>query len=648
MTSATQSTLTVKRLRLLALPAILIALGLQMLRVLLPSLVWYLMETENVAPTTLGLIALVVASGALVIVPIWRFLGERRALWLSVGSLLFARLAEQILHDPQLDLWVSLVGSIAFVAFLVAWAGHIRAARSPESGPRYFNGLLLGLTLDTSIKALGGSLDLSWIDGPYPLALTLLLAGLAAWLLHHETVPLGTPLSDAAFPDALTLTALGPYLLLQTIVFENPGWAAAVGGVDGLLGYALVLLGNLLALAGMSWGHAHPSSHRPLLGVFGAIYLALAGSQLQQPGLGFIAILLVGQFVMGWAWAPVGSASTQNERRGLLRTGVSLALAFVLFLGLTFFYYASLDLAIPFDRALVFPAAATLFGLITLGATFRAARVPRTPWNDRGPLVAAAAISLLATIALSLPTADRAPQATASRSLTAMTYNIHSAFDIHGRQDPEAIARVIEQSQADVVAVQEISRGWLINGSTDLVFWLSRRLGMTVIFQGTSDPVWGNAVFSRLPIQDWGQDSLTRDSALIGRGYLWVRLQAGDADPLLVLATHLHQVESEGALRERQARQLLGFWENQPRTLLLGDLNAQPDSPEIRLIERAGLVSSWAEAGRGPAETYPAGEPDRKIDWIFHTPDLTAASAEVISTQASDHRPLIVRLDPAQ
>lgn len=648
MGSASQSTLTIKRLRLLALPTILIAFGLQLLRVLLPSLVWYLMEVQGVASTTLGLIALLVASGALVIVPLWRFLGERRALWLSAGTLLAARVAEQILHQPALDLWVSLIGCIAFAGFLVAWAGHIRAARSPESGPRFFNGLLLGLTLDTAFKALGGSLDLSWISGWLPIGLILALAAAAAWLLRQETIPSGSPLSDASLADTLTLTALGPFLLLQTIVFQNPGWTAAVSGVGGLLAYALVLVGDVLALAGMAWGHARPGSHRPLLGVFTAAYLALAGSQLQQPGLGFIAILLVGQFVMGWIWAPVGNASTQNDRRGLLRTGVSIAIALLLFLGLAFFYYASLDLAIPFDRGLVFPAAAALLGLIGLGATFRAARVPRTPWHDRGPLYAAAVICLLATLWLSLPTRAPATAPAPEQPVRIMTYNIHSAFDIAGRQDPEAIARVIESSDADVIALQEISRGWLINGSTDLVFWLSRRLGMPIIFQGTSDPVWGNALLSRRPIEAWGQDTLVHDSSLIHRGFLWARLQVVGSDPLLVLATHLHQVEADDALRERQARQLLEFWESQPRTVLLGDLNARPASPAIRLIERAGFIDSWSEAGSGPEGTFPSGQPDRRIDWVFHTPDLKATNAEIIDSQASDHRPLLAVIEAGQ
>ena len=75
-----------------------------------------------------------------------------------------------------------------------------------------------------------------------------------------------------------------------------------------------------------------------------------------------------------------------------------------------------------------------------------------------------------------------------------MTYNLHSAYNSQGRQDLEAIAQVIEESGADVVALQEVSRGWLIDGSTDMAGWLSRRLGMPILFRGTTDPVWGNAI----------------------------------------------------------------------------------------------------------------------------------------------------------
>ena len=73
-------------------------------------------------------------------------------------------------------------------------------------------------------------------------------------------------------------------------------------------------------------------------------------------------------------------------------------------------------------------------------------------------------------------------------TLRILTYNIHSAYNSQGAQDPEAIARVIEASGADAVALQEVSRGWLLDGSTDLATFLARRLKMQVLFQGTADP----------------------------------------------------------------------------------------------------------------------------------------------------------------
>jgi len=45
-----------------------------------------------------------------------------------------------------------------------------------------------------------------------------------------------------------------------------------------------------------------------------------------------------------------------------------------------------------------------------------------------------------------------------------MNYNVHSGFSFAGRQDLEAIAQVIEDSGADIVALQEVSRVRLMEG----------------------------------------------------------------------------------------------------------------------------------------------------------------------------------------
>ena len=76
-------------------------------------------------------------------------------------------------------------------------------------------------------------------------------------------------------------------------------------------------------------------------------------------------------------------------------------------------------------------------------------------------------------------------------------------------------------------------------------------------------------------------------------------------------------------------------------TLLLGDLNATPDAPELRpLFQR--LRDTMAD--RGEALTYPADAPAKRIDYILASPQFQTRSAAIPATTASDHRPVIVEL----
>lgn len=225
-----------------------------------------------------------------------------------------------------------------------------------------------------------------------------------------------------------------------------------------------------------------------------------------------------------------------------------------------------------------------------------------------------------------------------------MTYNIHSAFGSMGRHDPEAIAQVIEDSGADVVALQEITRDRLLDGSSDLVTWLSRRLDMPIVFNGTEEPHWGNATLSRLPILNHGSGELPRDGTLIGRGYAWLEIDVGAGDQLLVVNTHLHQIEDDHDMRLLQVPVLLDFWDGRPNFVLLGDLNAEPGAPEMAMLEDAGLIDSWMESGSGPGLTWNAADPQKRIDWIWHSADLNGSQVEVIQTLASDHLPVIVQI----
>ncbi len=177
--------------------------------------------------------------------------------------------------------------------------------------------------------------------------------------------------------------------------------------------------------------------------------------------------------------------------------------------------------------------------------------------------------------------------------------------------------------------------------------YLSQRLDMPIVFYGTEEPHWGNAILSRLPVLAHGSGELPREGILIGRGYVWAEIDVGWNEPLLLINTHLHQLEEDKDVRLAQVPVLLDFWGGRPNTVLMGDLNARPGWPEIQLIHDAGLIDAWEESGEGPGFTWNSANPDQRIDWIWHTTDLLGTQAVVVDSLASDHLSVIVQLEQA-
>jgi endonuclease/exonuclease/phosphatase family metal-dependent hydrolase len=632
-------------LRSLALPALVVAIGLQTSRVFFPSLAWYLKDTVGVGSITLAVYAFGTFLLAFLAAVLRRLAGARLSLLITGGGLVLLRLVEQIAFVPQLDLWLSLAGVVLFLLFLPVFVGHVRAQGDHFAAPRLGYGLLLGVTLDTAIHGAASTLDLSWIPGIVPLLVVAVVSALVLWLLVDEIVPGSSQPSEARWKDALPLIALGPFLTFQALVLQNQGWVSEIAGIQSGLAFVVVMAGNLLSIGMMAWAFARPHTLHPLLGLTTAFYLGWAGYSATTPHPGFIFTVLVSQLLMGWSWGTLTTVTMSSQKRGLWRTTFSLGIGMFVFLILSFFYYVSLDIVLPIPRSAILPTAAILFGLIVFLASLRVRKLPRSPWRDWTPIVVATALVLVPLGHWLAQGPIFQPEEPAGLPVKVMTYNLHSAYDISGRQDPEAIAQVIETSGAKIIALQEVSRGWLINGSTDLATWLAQRLRMQVLFQGTTGPMWGNAILTSCPILDYGWGTLPSGGALLGRGYLWALIDIGADEPLHVIATHLHHVESENEIRLLQVPVLLEYWDGTPYSLIMGDLNAEPHYPEIDLFRQAGLLDSWSEAGEGDGFTWPSYDPFERIDWVWHSPDLTATRAERIETQASDHIPVLVTLD---
>lgn len=631
-------------LRGLALPAVVIAIGLEMTRVFFPSLAWYLRDTVGLGSMTLGLYALGAFSITFLAGALRLALGPRAALWLAAAGLALLRLIEQVTAQPAADLWLSLAGTALFGVFFPIWLGHLRAIAGPAAAPRFAFGLWLGLALDSAIHGAAGTLDLSWIPGFAPLVVSGALAAAVLWLLLFEPSPEPNTASDAAWVDALPLLALGPFLLLQALLFQNSGFVSQVAGLTPAFAFLVVMAANLLAVMGAIWGFGRPATFRPLAAIAAAAYIVFTASAAERLGASLPLTILAAQLLSGWGWAALASWVVMRQAAGLVRSTVVIGVSLTLFLAMAFLYYVSLDLRLPIPRAAVIPSAAVLFGLaLALVALRRGAAEPHA-WMDRTPLAPALVLLFVPLVAWTRPPrlAQVVPPPQATVRL--MTYNLHSAYNVDGRQDPEAIAAAIEASGAGIVGLQEVSRGWLIDGSTDLAAWLSNRLDMPFLFRGTSDAIWGNALLTTYPILESRWGDLPQLDTLIRRGYLWARLDVGGSNPLTVIVTHLHQIEGDTQVRQAQAPALLEAWADAPHSVIVGDMNAEPGAREMEMLAQAGLLDAWTAAGIGQGHTFPADDPVKRIDWIWVTPDLVVVSADIPGTTASDHLPVVVEL----
>ncbi len=229
-----------------------------------------------------------------------------------------------------------------------------------------------------------------------------------------------------------------------------------------------------------------------------------------------------------------------------------------------------------------------------------------------------------------------------STRITVLTYNIYHGEDAHGGSNLDAVARIINRLEPDVVALQEVDNKTERAKGLDLTFELSRRTGMEGVF-GQAMPYsgggYGEAVLTRLPILATRNHPLPYVGEAEPRAALEITVPLANGEHLLFVGTHLdHQEDPENRLM--QARRLVELYaEATEPVILAGDLNATPDSETMGL-----LLTEWACAGQmAPEPTYPAVQPTRKIDYILYRPKdrWRVVETRVIDEKvASDHCPV--------
>jgi endonuclease/exonuclease/phosphatase family metal-dependent hydrolase len=190
-----------------------------------------------------------------------------------------------------------------------------------------------------------------------------------------------------------------------------------------------------------------------------------------------------------------------------------------------------------------------------------------------------------------------------------------------------------------MIGLQEADAGSLRSGFTNQTKYLAGAAGM---------PFWShqpNRPMARLAHSANGLLSRYTPTEVLdyplpgripGRGVMLARF--GEAHNALVVAV-AHLSLGPGS-RMRQLHFIAELLSDYPHAVLMGDLNTDADSPEMRrLFSHTALLPP-----QRPTPTFPSWRPRRAIDHILTTADIRLERVWTLSEAFSDHLPLAAQV----
>lgn len=249
-----------------------------------------------------------------------------------------------------------------------------------------------------------------------------------------------------------------------------------------------------------------------------------------------------------------------------------------------------------------------------------------------------------------------------STDLRVMSFNIHHGADSGDVLDLERTAAVIEASGAEVIGLQEVDNAWSSRSDfedqtarlaelLDMHYVYGANLDLTRFDGGAENSQYGNAILSEYPIIDSENHLLTSieypEMPTEQRGLLEAVINV-KGHHVGFYSTHLDHQRAEQ--RELQAREIVEITgESRRPAVVVGDLNAKPDAPELQ-----GLFSVFTDAfaalDQDDAYTFaPDGAPvvdaSLRIDYVLVSEGVRPQDAHVVRTSASDHLPIVADLE---
>lgn len=262
------------------------------------------------------------------------------------------------------------------------------------------------------------------------------------------------------------------------------------------------------------------------------------------------------------------------------------------------------------------------------------------------------ALHLLAATLLACTSLRPAPEPV----VDVLVYNIHAGKDAKGVANLARVAEIVRATGADVALLQEVDINTRRSGGVDQPAELAELTKLRPVFGKTLDydgGQYGIAVLTRWPVT---RDTVFRlevtprqeraGGSYEPRGVLHV-LIATPHGPLHILNTHLDPGADDRYRRQETATILSLADELRSRgepVFIGGDLNANPESGVLAMFREAGWRDAWEGCGVGEGKTFPYDAPVKRIDYLLLGAGASCARAEVLGTDVSDHRPVVLQI----
>jgi endonuclease/exonuclease/phosphatase family metal-dependent hydrolase len=587
-----------------------------------------------------------IAALLLLLAPVAYLLGlsrlRPRALALGSATSFFA--FRLLLLAPWPVEVVTLVSGLAVASYLLFLVPYVASnLRLAGGGGTVAAATGLAFGMDTALRVVGNSLDPG--ASIWSAAFLLPLGTAALYLLFREELP-EVDGSGPAFSRTVGLAGLGlgGFLSLTTIVLLYPAFIERWTGEPFAPLLAAVLLGfgtgAYLAKMGLGPGRRAARWSGTLQGValVATLDLGFGGSPLTF----LLAFFASVASVVGLERILSALASVRPSIRGVgwvvfLGSVVYLIVLMAFVFSLTYAYVPASGLWRGHAPLVFIVAAGSLSVPALLLGGVSPSAVPSLA--SRRWVTGIVAVLLIAAAAGIVATPPAPVQASGSRVVRLMSYNVHQGFSANGTLNVQRIADNIRFVSPDILGLEESDTVRITSGGVDLVHYLASTLGYHAAYgPPTSAQTYGVSILTRFPIKDWTYTLLPSPGD--NRVVVHATLAVGGVD-VQVFAVHLGL---NGTERDAQVAEVLRIAALSPGPrILLGDFNTCPSGlcPEAGATQDhvyASVNASWTDAWASSNPTTPASSGDsydslnpfERIDYIFVSGTVSVVRATVV------------------